>query len=174
MQRAYVGYPYVQYGGLYQGAGTYMKAELHPGQIGKGSSPRVKPSWWPTGSGSTAKWFSKNMVQGHLLNDNVGGPGTTMSNLTPLTKTGNARHHAMAEYNVKKEVANGNIVEYEVRAIYGSVSGAAIGATGSVAADIDAYYSTTIPERLEAETTVYDAQGQYLYGESWIVHNEKY
>ncbi|MEV0224056.1 DUF4157 domain-containing protein [Streptomyces sp. NPDC050704] len=174
VQRAYVGYPYVQYGSLYQGAGTYMRAELHPGQIPRGSSPRVKPSWWPTGNGATARWFSSYMVQGHLLNDNVGGPGTIMDNLTPLTKTGNGRHHNMAEYNVKKEIANGNIVEYEVRAVYGQVSGAALGATGSVAADIDAYYSTRIPERLEAETTVYDTQGRYLYGESWIIHNEKH
>ncbi|WP_332112837.1 DUF4157 domain-containing protein [Streptomyces sp. ActVer] len=174
VQRAYVGYPYVQYGGLYQGAGTFMRAELHPGQISKGSSPKVKPSWWPTGSGATAKWFSKNMVQGHLLNEIVGGPGNTMSNLTPLTKSGNSRHHSMAEYNVKKEIRNGNIVEYEVQAHYGNVSGAALGATGSVAADIDAYYSTKIPERLTAEATVYDSQGNFLYGESWVVHNEKY
>nr|WP_238431390.1 DUF4157 domain-containing protein [Streptomyces cavernae] len=176
VQRAYVGQPYVQYGSLDPGAGagTYMKAELHPGQIPRGSSPRVKPSWWPRGSGATARWFSTYMVQGHLLNDNVGGPGDTLYNLTPLTKTGNGNHHSMAEYNVKKEIANGNIVEYEVWAIYGKVTGASLGATGSVAADIDTYYSTKIPERLQAETTVYDPQGNYLYGESWVIYNTKW
>ncbi|TQE39015.1 DUF4157 domain-containing protein [Streptomyces ipomoeae] len=175
VQRVYTGAPYVTYGALHNGAGSYMKAELHPGRIPPGSSPRVKPQWWPrAGTGATADWFAAQMVQGHLLNENLGGPGNTLDNLTPLTKTGNSNHLHMAEAQVKKEINNGNIVEYEVKAVYGRVTGAGLGATGAVAADIDANYATKIPERLEASTTVYDTQGNWLYGESWIVHNEKH
>ena len=174
IQRAYTGRHYVTYGPLHAGSGTVMKAELHPGQLGKGSGPSVKPPWWPTGNTPTAPWFTAQMVQGHLLNDNIGGPGNTMTNLTPLTRTGNSRHLHSAEYNVKDELKKGNIVEYEVRADYSSpVSGAALGAPANVAADIDANYANKIPVLLTCTTTVYDPQGKELYGESWIVHNEK-
>ncbi|POX38705.1 hypothetical protein C3486_21630 [Streptomyces sp. Ru73] len=173
VQRAYTGKHSVSYGRLVGGAGSSMKAELHPKSIGRGSSPSVKPSWWPTGSGATAQWFARQMVQGHLLNENLGGPGNTLTNLTPLTKTGNSNHLHYAEKNVKREIAAGNIVEYEVTAHYGKVTGAELGATGQVAADIDANYATLIPEYLACDVTVYDAQGTWLYGESWQVHNTK-
>ncbi|WP_372509518.1 RHS repeat-associated core domain-containing protein [Streptomyces humicola] len=163
----------VKYGTLTNGAGSSMKAELHPNSNLKGSSPTVKPSWWPTGSGATAAWFQKYMVQGHLLNEKLGGPGNTLSNLTPLTKTGNLNHLNLAEWNVKKEIAAGNVVEYEVAAHYGKVTGAQLGATGHVAADIDQNYSSLIPEFLSCDLQVYDKQGKWLYGENWQVHNTK-
>ncbi|MYU26174.1 hypothetical protein [Streptomyces sp. SID8352] len=74
---------------------------------------------------------------------------------------------------MKDEIKAGKIVEYEVRACYGTVTGADLGATGQVAVDIDNNYSALIPERLECDIQVYDAQGTWQYGESWIVHNTK-
>ncbi|WP_443072390.1 eCIS core domain-containing protein [Streptomyces sp. RPT161] len=174
IQRVYGGRHQVQYGNTANGVGTYMKAELHPGSLGKGSSPRVKPTWWPaSNSGATGAWFARNMVQGHLLNDNLGGPGNTLTNLTPLTKTGNSNHLHYTEANVKKEIKNGNVVEYEVVAHFDGVTGAELGATGSVAADIDKHFRYSIPSHLECNVQVYDTQGKWLYGEDWYVRNTK-
>ncbi|SDC88432.1 protein of unknown function [Streptomyces prasinopilosus] len=174
VQRAYTGNHQVAYGGLTYGVGTYMKAELHPGSLGRGSSPSVKPSWWPAAnSGPTGAWFARNMVQGHLLNENLGGPGNTLTNLTPLTKTGNSNHLHYAEANVKNEIKNGSVVEYEVVAHFDGVTGAELGATGAVAADIDQNYAYAIPSHLECNVQVYDSTGKNLYGESWYVRNTK-
>ncbi|MEU6326334.1 DUF6531 domain-containing protein [Streptomyces sp. NPDC047049] len=161
------------YGPLTNGAGSSMKVKLGPGSNLTGKSPSVKPAWWPTGNGPTALWFQKQMVQGHLLNEHLGGPGHTLSNLTPLTKTGNLNHLNSIERTVKKEVAAGNTVEYEVIAHYGKVTGADLGATGQVAADIDRNYSSLIPEYLSCYATVYDKQGAHMYGEGWQVRNTK-
>ncbi|WUJ32761.1 DNA/RNA non-specific endonuclease [Streptomyces sp. NBC_00388] len=113
------------------------------------------------------------MVQGHLLNDNLGGPGDTLDNLTPLTKGGNRKHHEMTEYNVKDEIKAGRVVVYTVEAVFdGQVTGASLGASGAVAAEIDKYYAQSIPTYLNCQTTVYDPKtGKEMYGEGWIVHN---
>lgn len=113
------------------------------------------------------------MVQGHLLNENLGGPGNTLTNLTPLTKTGNSNHLHYAEANVKKEIKNGNVVEYEVVAHFDGITGRELGASGSVAADIDQNYQYVIPSHLACDVQVYDPRGKWLYGESWYVRNTK-
>ncbi|WP_328467114.1 eCIS core domain-containing protein [Streptomyces sp. NBC_00448] len=173
IQRVYGGRHYVQYGNTTNDVGTYMSAELHPRSLGKGSSPRVKPSWWPSSKTTTGAWFARNMVQGHLLNENLGGPGNTLTNLTPLTKTGNSNHLHYAEANVKKEIKNGNVVEYEVVAHFDGITGRDLGASGSVAADIDQNYQYVIPSHLACDVQVYDPRGKWLYGESWYVRNTK-
>ncbi|MGW1467416.1 eCIS core domain-containing protein [Streptomyces sp. NPDC002308] len=173
IQRAYRGRHQVRYGNTVNDVGTYMQAELHPQSITKGKRPSVKPSWWPSSSTPTGAWFALNMVQGHLLNDNLGGPGNTLTNLTPLTKTGNSNHLHYAEANVKDEIKAGNVVEYEVVAHFDGVTGASLGASGSVAADIDTNYAHAIPSHLECNVQVYDSTGRNLYGESWYVRNTK-
>lgn len=69
VQRTYRG-PRPTHGPLHQGAGTCMHAELHPGQLPKGSGTvsTVKPPWWPAAGTPTGDWFPSTMVQGHLLN----------------------------------------------------------------------------------------------------------
>jgi hypothetical protein len=57
-------------------------------------------------------------ILGHLLNMNLGGSGTTMENLTPITGSANTTHESQAEHNVKEAVTAGNIVEYSVTAQY--------------------------------------------------------
>nr|WP_233518612.1 DUF4157 domain-containing protein [Streptomyces corynorhini] len=173
IQRQYAGRHKVRYADSSQlGVGSMMTAELHPKKVKYGGKPTVKPSWWPKKGSASGDWFSKYMVQGHLLNDNLGGPGNTLDNLTPLTKAGNRKHHEMAEYNVKDEIKKGNIVEYSVEAVFdGMVTGDNLGATGTAAAEVDKYYAAYIPSYLNCQTTVYDSKGRYLYGEAWIVHN---
>jgi hypothetical protein len=63
-------------------------------------------------------------VRGHLINDNLWGPGTVWENLTPLTQWANNRgsdsHLRKVENPVKTEVLdNDRIVHYTVRAVYG-------------------------------------------------------
>ncbi|MEV8566704.1 DUF4157 domain-containing protein [Streptomyces sp. NPDC051322] len=174
IQRYYSGRHTVTYASSARsGVGSSMEAELHPGSIKYGGKPKVKPSWWPKTGTPTGDWFAKYMVQGHLLNDNLGGPGNTLDNLTPLTKAGNRKHHEMTEYNVKDEIKAGRTVVYKVEAVFdGQVTGASLGATGSVAAEIDRYYAQSIPTYLNCQTTVHDPRtGQEMYGEGWIVHN---
>jgi hypothetical protein len=57
-------------------------------------------------------------ILGHLLNENLGGPGNTWSNLTPLSRSGNKQHEQEVEHDVK-EAAKKKIVRYEVQARYG-------------------------------------------------------
>ena len=54
-------------------------------------------------------------VRGHLLNDNLGGPGEAR-NLFPITAQANARHHSAVEGDVKKWVNDKRYwVDYSVR-----------------------------------------------------------
>ncbi|MEV7603416.1 DUF4157 domain-containing protein [Kitasatospora sp. NPDC089797] len=175
VQRAFTGSPYVTYGGTNgNGVGTTMHAELWPGKLGTGSAPKEKPSWWPT-TGATGAWFTNFMVQGHLLNHNVGGPGV-MKNMTPITASANSAHHAKVEADVKAEVlTNKNVVEYYVEADYSSHPKAKHLKTGdaSVDADIDANYADKLAGKLHAEYTVYDTAGNELGGDAWEIENNR-
>jgi hypothetical protein len=90
-----------------------------------GSAPSLETPIWQTvrqrrhGGGSY-------YVRGHLLNEQLHGPGNERWNLTPLTRGANATHETEAESIVKDHVWNrgganpqGRPVRYEVRAIYG-------------------------------------------------------
>ncbi len=65
-----------------------------------GSPPSVKPPGYPTGD----PFFTNYMVQGHLLNDNLGGPGNDLANLAPISKTANSEHLHKIEAFVKSDV----------------------------------------------------------------------
>lgn len=58
-------------------------------------------------------------VRGHLLNQQLHGPGT-WDNMTPLSVDGNSEHEREVESRVKRAVDSGGIVEYEVLPQYGS------------------------------------------------------
>ncbi|WP_286743185.1 DNA/RNA non-specific endonuclease, partial [Aquabacterium sp. UBA2148] len=66
-------------------------------------------------STSTASYY----VLGHLLNQELGGPGTQWGNLTPLSRSGNGLHETRVESQVKGKVAEGKVIRYEVRVVYG-------------------------------------------------------
>lgn len=182
VQRDFTGAPYIEYEGLTNGCGTRMRAELHPGKLATGGKPSVRPKWWPhkaavkagTAHKATAAFFRKYMVQGHLLNEHVGGPGNTMDNLTPLSKSANSAHHAKVEKYVKDEALNlGHVVEYDVTAKYKKhPTGKGLGAKDGVAKDIDTTYGPLMAGTLRAEYTVYQTNGKELYGDAWEIENE--
>ncbi|MEU9047002.1 DUF4157 domain-containing protein [Kitasatospora sp. NPDC048343] len=175
VQRAFTGAAYVSYGGVNaNGVGTTMHAELWPGQLGTGSVPKEQPSWWPK-TGTTGTWFKNYMVQGHLLNHNVGGPGV-MKNMTPITASANSAHHAKVEKDVKDEVLNkGNVVEYYVEADYSKHPAAKDFKTGDpgVDTDIDTNYADKLAGKVHAEYTVYDTTGKELRGDAWEIENNR-
>jgi hypothetical protein len=107
-----------QYGPLTaEGYATSMKIE----PLTKIGAPGTVPS------ASSARWERLNMrketsrsyyIRGHMLNHNIHGPGTTWKNLTPLSQVGNKNHLRLAEKDVKEAVNNGDILHYQVVAIY--------------------------------------------------------
>ncbi len=167
----------VQYGGTnYNDVGTTMQAEIDPKVPEMGSKPSVRPNWWPgctTPAGQT--WMSRYMVQGHLLNEQVGGPGNTMDNLTPITKSTNSQHHAKVEKAVK-QLAKSNLVRYHVTADYSRhPTGAEL--TGDPTAiginnDLNANVAPKLAYQLDAEYTAYDYNtGKQVAQDSWEIGN---
>ncbi len=156
------------------GVGWHMKAELHPGALPGGSKPSVRPNWWPS-TGATGDWFKRCMVQGHLLNENLGGPGNTLTNLTPLTKHANSMHLQNVEKYIKAKHAKGRVVLYECEAKFDGITGQKIGATGAVATDITNNYAHRIPSHMTCEFQILDAKGKPVpgeaAGESYVIIN---
>jgi hypothetical protein len=101
-----------------------MEAWLYPSDNIQGSAPSVRPSWWATMMAdwktTNSAWVSRNVVQGHLLNERLGGPGNDMRNLTPFAKSTNAQHHANVEKAAKAIKARNNILHYVVAVDYSS------------------------------------------------------
>ncbi len=56
-------------------------------------------------------------VRGHMLNDNIHGPGV-LKNLTPLSQKGNKNHLIEAEEAIKTAVQSGAVVRYTIDAQY--------------------------------------------------------
>jgi len=75
----------------------------------------------------TSKSDERYYILGHLLNENLGGPGNIWDNITPLSRKGNAQHVTQVENQVKTEVGNAKTVRYEVQARYGRSKSALIG-----------------------------------------------
>ncbi|WP_437727118.1 hypothetical protein [Sorangium sp. So ce861] len=111
----------VAFGPLKNGCGTWMDAWLYPDDKPSGSKPSVQPAWWAPMMNDPAtdkQWVSNYVVQGHLLNENLGGPGNDMRNLTPIAKSTNTQHHNFVEKPAKNVKKNGNILEYKVNVDY--------------------------------------------------------
>lgn len=111
----------VVYGNLRNDCGTSMQAYLDHNDISYGSAPKQVPSWWSSManlSSGIANFMSKYLVQGHLLNDNLGGPGE-MKNMTPITKSANTQMLNFYEKILKTEVlTNDNDATYKVTPVY--------------------------------------------------------
>ncbi len=58
-------------------------------------------------------------IRGHLLNDNLGGPGK-WNNMVPLSREGNHQHEAQAESVVKNWFNAGAVQRYSVKPTYGA------------------------------------------------------
>lgn len=95
--------------------GTSATAAVLSAKHGPGSGPGDNPPIWRAlgdlKKGVRADWY----VQGHLLNDNLGGPGKRF-NLTPLTKAANNLHKATVENPIKTEVHDKHkVIFYSVK-----------------------------------------------------------
>ena len=188
------------FGPLHDDCGSSVGAELYGkfGFISKGTGVGgSRPSWWPGQAGApnvapqTKNWFSNNMVQGHLLNDNLGGKGERQ-NLTPLTRQANSAHLHAAETEIKNAVLKEDkIVQYEVNPDYTPISGAdLVGNTLSgadkalVAGEIDANYQGKIPLQMSPAYAVFEwnpnppppnttPRWVWQHGSDWHVTNER-
>ena len=95
-------------GGAAKATASILSTDHDPG-----SSPSAEPPIWANlanlGAGLNkpvrANWY----VRGHLLNENLGGPGE-QQNLTPITKIANNKHKQFAETEIKDWVINQHIV----------------------------------------------------------------
>lgn len=144
-------------------------AELHPKHVTQGTVPSVLPPWWPDPGTAARDWTAGHLVQGHLLNHNIGGPGDTMSNLTPLTRSANGQHHGKVEKTVKKALLeHRRVVEYNVKADYsGHPTAQQLGATPAVAKAV----APSMAKSIAAEYTIY-AGGKDQGGDRWEITNE--
>lgn len=167
----------INYGGTNgDDVGTWMQAEIDPNNIQMGSKPSVRPSWWPGCTGPGVAWITKYMVQGHLLNEHLGGPGNTMDNLTPITKSCNSQHHAKVEKAVKN-LAKNRLLRYHVTADYSKhpdgedLTG--IAGPTPLNNDLDANFAPMLAYKLWAEYTAFDYNtGKQAEFDSWQIINK--
>ena len=102
------------YGDLTEdGGGTSMNAEILSKNTTKGSPPRDNPKIW-----QKANRRKETYVRGHLLNEDLGGPGRAY-NLTPITIKANNLHKDKVENKLRKMIQNGVVVYYHVTVEYG-------------------------------------------------------
>jgi hypothetical protein len=79
-----------------------------------GSGPKGKSDWWPYLQARHKMGTGLYWVQGHLLNDNLHGPGEP-ENLTPLSGTSNTNMETSGERAIKDAVLkDGKVVHYKV------------------------------------------------------------
>ena len=103
-----------------QSGGTSAEATILSKKHPDGTGPEDYAPIWVNllnlgrglGKSVRERWY----VQGHLLNHNVGGPGRRF-NMTPITKQANSDHKNIVEREVKKHVADGEVLHYTVRAL---------------------------------------------------------
>ena len=97
------------------GGGTNAEASILSKHHPQGTAPRDYAPIWENladlGAGVPKRVRKDWYVQGHLLNENLGGPGMRF-NLTPITKQANNKHKAEVETGVKKKVNDDGLVLY--------------------------------------------------------------
>ena len=100
------------------GGGTVATASVLSKNHPVGSVPSDEPPIWNK-LGNLKQ--SRNYVQGHLLNHNLGGEGRRF-NLTPINKKANSDHLHQVEQDVKETVnpSGKNVMFYQVKAVYGT------------------------------------------------------
>ena len=94
------------YGPLRSGWGTYARVKYMQAKHPIGSSPSVGNDTNFEYINIRRKDNGSLYVKGHLLNDNLGGPGSTWKNLTPITGAANTDHKNNFE-KIPKIAVNG-------------------------------------------------------------------
>lgn len=89
---------------------------------------------------------------GHLLNHNIGGPGSDWNNLAPQSPSGNTTFLYNIERDVKTAASSvKHAVGYRVRVIYGSATTVSFGADKPYERFIAGYERKYVPVRYEGE-----------------------
>jgi hypothetical protein len=109
----------IEYGPLTaEGGGNWMTATILSRKNRKGSRPQDKPTIWLKARRRANDFY----VQGHLLNEDLGGPGRAY-NLTPISNhKANTDHHTYVESKIKPLVLQSpyHVMRYHVEAVYGT------------------------------------------------------
>jgi len=98
-----------KWGALYKGMGTSVNADFYGGKnqsvvVGsKADKTAFKPHWLEGLDRRIGAVNTSYYIEGHLLNDNLGGPAAPY-NIVPLTGDANAVHLHLVETFVKKKV----------------------------------------------------------------------
>jgi hypothetical protein len=109
------------YGPLVHGFGSSVRIARLTKDHATGSQPSVEGGHWDA---LRRRYYGGGTyyVRGHLLNHNLGGPGSAWRNLTPLTQAANNRalDSMLHEFEdpVKKKVSAGGRVNFTVTATY--------------------------------------------------------
>ncbi|WP_457635900.1 eCIS core domain-containing protein [Persephonella sp.] len=85
----------------------------------EGSGPSDNPPIWK--KLKPIRSFPPEYIRGHLLNENLGGPGKRW-NLTPITKQANKNHYEKVEKFLTEKIKKGKncpVFEYHVKVKYG-------------------------------------------------------
>lgn len=114
------------YGKTDDRGGSMMVAHPLAGDnVGKGSDPSQSsdfPAIWPSITQKRPGSDTRLYVKGHLLNNRLGGSGTLLENITPLTYSANGTHASHVESELKDIVTKKSkrMVHYEVHVNYPS------------------------------------------------------
>jgi hypothetical protein len=100
-----------------KGVGEKMTAFVLSKKGKKGSKPSVENKTYKT-LFKRKKGNGTYYVRGHLLNENIHGPGNYFPNLTPLSVKGNDEHKRRIENVLKTITRLGGVVSYIVDPIY--------------------------------------------------------
>lgn len=98
----------ITYGGLQHGFGSATRANYldsrHPEGSAADSNKFDDQNGYYRKINQRRKGSGAFYVRGHLLNDNVGGPGNDWKNLTPLSQDTNGQHKRLWENDLKTAV----------------------------------------------------------------------
>ena len=128
---------------------------LGPDNKGEGSKPSQADDFPKIWASLTKKRDGHRLyIKGHLLNQNLGGPGDKVENITPLTYSANSNHLNAVEKQVKGVVLEDKkTVHYEVHINYPSsklpVTGEVNPEEGNLATSLSASWYELAPDKGE-------------------------
>jgi hypothetical protein len=109
-----------RYGDLEGGFGTSVTVDRLTSKHVPGNEPSLSGGRWDA-LNLRRNGGSSYYVLGHLLNHNLGGPGNTWANITPLTRSANSTMSAQFEEKVKEALGSKGTtaIAFEVRVTMG-------------------------------------------------------
>lgn len=111
----------IRYGPLVNGFASSMEVDMltKHGPIGSSVNNSLRTEGHMKILDKRKNGNVKYYVLGHLLNDNLHGPGDTFNNLSPITGSSNNIHETQVERFIKIGIDNDRIFKYSVKAEYG-------------------------------------------------------